>query len=101
MTIYIDADYKCYTESAEGRTAVETDFFDGKCKAYIEGYRFVPNGAEWTRSDGHVFRGEMVTPWKDYNYLAAAQQGYEESLAEIADMQTALGILNVTPSEEV
>lgn len=95
MLVYIDAEYKVYTESTEGRTAVETSAFDGKCKAFIEGYRFVPSGHEWKRADGVVFRGEMVTPWKDYNYLAAAQQGYEESLAEMQDMQTALNELGV------
>ena len=30
MTIYIDSDYKCYTSEADGRRAVETNFFDGK-----------------------------------------------------------------------
>ena len=42
MTIYIDSDFKCYTSPGEGLTAVETDAFDGKCRQYIEGYRFVP-----------------------------------------------------------
>lgn len=101
MTIYIDSECKCHTEPADGLTAIETDFFDGKCRTFIEGYRFVPEGQEWTRSDGVVFKGEMVAPWKDHTKLAATQAGYEDSLAEIADMQTALGILNVTPSEEV
>ena len=87
MTIYIDTDYKCYTEPAEDRTAVETDVFNGKCKTYIEGYRLVPAGCEWTRSDGVVFKGEMVSPWKDHALLLAAQQGYEESLAAMHELE--------------
>jgi hypothetical protein len=81
-TIYIDSDFKCYTSSADGLTAVETSFFDGKCDTYIEGYRFVPSGEEWTRSDGNVFRGEMVAPWKDYRELDAAQKQYERMMLE-------------------
>ena len=58
MTIYIDSDYKCYVSSAEGRRAIETGFFDGKCEEWIESYRFVPAGGTWTREDGEVFTGE-------------------------------------------
>lgn len=41
-TVYLDTDFKCYVTSGEGRTQVETDTFDGKCDAYIEGYRHIP-----------------------------------------------------------
>ena len=64
MKIYIDSDFKCFTAPGDGLTEVETDFFDGKCAAYIEGYRFVPAGQSWTREDGEVFAGEMASPWK-------------------------------------
>lgn len=77
MTIYIDSDYKCHTVQSPGLTAVETTAFDGKCTAYIEGYRFVPSGSTWTRSDGEVFRGEMIAPWKPWDELDAAQREYE------------------------
>ena len=95
MTVFIDSDYRCHTEVAEGLTAVESTFFDGKCKTFIEGYRFVPSGETWTREDGVVFKGEMVAPWKDYSALAAAQTGYEEAAAEMQDMQDALNLLGV------
>lgn len=95
MTVYIDSGYKCHTEQAEGLTAVESAFFDGKCKTFIEGYRFVPSGETWTREDGTVFTGEMIAPWKDYSALAAAQAGYEEAAAEMQDMQDALNLLGV------
>ena len=82
-TIYLDSDFRCHVESDGTMTAVETDYFDGKCTAYIEGYRFVPAGQNWTREDGKVFAGEMVAPCADYSMLAAAQQQYELMLAEM------------------
>ena len=77
MTIYIDNDYKCHVADDGTMTAVETDVFDGKCNAYIEGYRFVPAGETWTREDGEVFEGCMVAPWVDWATLDAAQREYE------------------------
>lgn len=93
MTIYIDKDCKCFTESASGRVAVETDVFDGKCRQYIEGYRFVPAGQSWTREDGQVFHGEMIAPWRPYDILAEFQALYEEEQAKQAETQEALAIL--------
>ena len=101
MLIYLDSDYKCHAEHADGLTAVETNVFDGKCKAFVEGYRFVPAGSVWTRTDGETFAGEMTTPWKDYDTLTLAQSAYEERLAELEDMQAALHLLGVSPIEEV
>ena len=93
MTIYIDNDYKCHTSPGEGLTAVETDFFDGKCRQYIEGYRFVPSGESWVREDEEVFTGEMVAPWRPYEILAEFQAIYEEEQAKQAEAQEALNIL--------
>lgn len=95
-TIYIDSDCKCYTTPADDRRAVETEFFDGKCRQFIEGYRFVPDGESWTRSDGEVFTGEMVSPWRDYELLAEFQALYEEEQAKAADMKAALEVLEVS-----
>ena len=89
MTIYIDSDYKCHTTTADGLTAVETDYFDGKCQAYIEGYRLVPAGASWTRPDGVVFQGEMVSPWKPWRELDSAQRAYEQEQLESLSAQNA------------
>lgn len=88
-TIYIDSDFKCHTSNLDGAyTTVETDFFDGKCKAYIEGYRFVLAGQSWKREDGQVFYGEMIAPWRPYEILVELQAVYEEeqmnTTAEIA-----------------
>ena len=90
MTIYIDSDYKCHSSSGDGMTAVETDAFDGKCRQYIEGYRFVPPGESWVREDEEVFTGEMVAPWRPYEILAEFQAIYEEEQARQADMAAAL-----------
>ena len=96
MKIYIDSDYKCSTASAEGRREFDAEYFDGKCGAFVEGYRYVPAGETWTRADGAVFAGEMISPWKDYNILAAAQVAYEQAQSESADMQAALEVLGVS-----
>ena len=85
MTIYIDSEYKCYTSPGDGLTAVETDAFDGKCRQYIEGYRFVPAGQSWEREDGQVFEGEMVAPWREYEMLAEFQAIYEEEQAKTTE----------------
>lgn len=97
MTIYIDSDYKCHTSPADGLVAVESEFFDGKCSRYIEGYRFVPAGESWTREDGEVFAGEMIAPAEDIRILEAAQGAYEEAMATNADALAALDVLGVEP----
>ena len=88
MTIYIDNDYKCHTSPADGMTAVETDAFDGKCTRFIEGYRFVPADKSWTREDGEVFHGEMVSPCRDSSILdefqEVAQEEQDKATAEMA-----------------
>ena len=93
MTIYIDSNFKCHSSSGDGMTAVETDFFDGKCRQNIEGYRFVPSGESWVREDEEVFTGEMVAPWRPYEILAEFQALYEEEQAKQAEAQEALNIL--------
>lgn len=98
MTIYIDSDYKCYVSAAEGRRAIETNEFDGKCPEWIESFRFVPADETWTREDGEEFAGaEMISPWKDLGeayaaqtvYVTAQNAQYEAALSEI---EVALGV---------
>lgn len=86
MKIYLDSDFKCHLSDDGTMTEVETDFFDGKCAEFIEGYRFIPSGSVWTRSDGVVFHGEMVTPWKDYRVLDSAQAKENEIKAKAYDI---------------
>lgn len=84
MKVFIDSEFRCHTTNPDGTfREVETDFFDGKCNTFIEGYRFVPAGETWVRSDGKVFRGEMVSSWRPYSELDAAQREYERQLIEI------------------
>lgn len=104
--IYLDSNFKCHTSSTEGLTQIETDAFDGKCDAYIQGYRFIPAGKTWTRADGVVFTGEMIAPWKPWDELDAVQREYEreqyqtvstqnaEYEAALTEIETALGVNN-------
>lgn len=77
MKIYLDSDFRCHLLDDGDMRPVETDFFDGKCATFIEGYRFVPTGESWIRSDGTVFYGEMIAPAEDYARLEKAQIQYE------------------------
>lgn len=90
MIIYIDSDYKCHTAHGDGLTAVETEAFDGKCRQYIEGYRFVPKGYIWTREDGVDFEGEMIAPFRDYEILEELQAVYDEQQQTINEYEDAL-----------
>lgn len=101
MLVYIDSDFCCHTSAAGDMTAIETSYFDGKCSAYIEGYRYIPAGQSWTRADGVIFTGEMIAPAEDSRILEAAQAAYEEAIAQntkkSADMKAALDVLGVNP----
>ena len=63
MRVYIDTEFKCHISDDGTMTPIETDFFDGKCAAFVEGYLCDP--------------GKMITPWRPYSELAAAQRQYE------------------------
>lgn len=91
MTIYIDFDFKCHTENDGTMQQIETAFFDGKCDAFIQGYRFVPSGEVWVREDGAVFPGKMIAPWKPYDELEKAQAQWEhEQFATLLAERNAL-----------
>lgn len=82
-TVFIDSTtFHCHTTQNNDGTRIpyETEFFSGKCDTFIEGYRFIPVGYNWTREDGTVFTGEMIAPWKPYEELDAAQREYEQQL---------------------
>lgn len=98
-TIYIDSDFKCHIINDGTMTAIETDVFDGKCDTFIEGYRFVPEGKIWTRSDGVVFKGTMISPFKNVQLLETAQFLYEENTKD-KERITALEKDNVILKEE-
>ena len=85
MIIYIDSENKCHAALSDGLREFETDmiteFFGGKCTAFIEGYRYVPEGESWVREDGEVFEGEMISPWENALTLERMQASYERKQA--------------------
>lgn len=102
-TIYIDADCKCHVSNPDGiYTEVEApDLFNGKCDAYIEGFRVRPEGYTYTRDDGNVFgpEGLGVSPWRDATILEEFQTQYEQQQqtnnqyeAALAEIEAALGV---------
>ena len=93
-TVYIDSEFKCHTADDGTMKAVETEFYDGKCDAIIDGYCFVPAGESWTREDGAVFHGELAFPWKPWEELDKAQREYERQI--LAEYAEALKTLVVT-----
>lgn len=74
MIVFIDLDFKCHATNDGNMTAVESDFFDGKCAAFIEGYCY--------KAEGDTV---SIYPWKPSDELDAAQRAYEKEL--IADLE--------------
>lgn len=93
-TIYIDSEFKCHVADDGTRQPVQTDFFDNKCDALVEGYRFVPEGKTWANAQGIVFHGEMIAPWTDFAPLDIAQR--QQDQAQLVDMRQALAVMGVT-----
>lgn len=83
MVIYLDSNFKCHTSNDGTMRAFEVPDFDGKCAAYIEGTRYVPLGETWTREDGEVFSGEMLSPCIDSRIRNAYQAQYEADASEL------------------
>lgn len=80
-TIYIDFEFKCHVANDGTMTAVETDFFDGKCDAFIEGYCYEGNGVR-------------IYPWKPYAELDNAQRDYErQTLEEYTEALKIVGVI--------
>lgn len=81
--IYIDTECKCHVANPNGiYRAFQTDFFNGKCDAYIEGYVYVPEGEVCGIADGIKIQGKAIVPWKPHDELDAAQAQYELDMAE-------------------
>lgn len=87
MIIYLDTDFKCYTSENDNTIlSIETNYFDGKCKEYIEGYRYIPADKEWINENGIKFSGMMIAPAKNYNELDHVQRIYEQELIKKQEM---------------
>lgn len=68
-TIYLDSDFVCHLVDDGTMQMVETTVFDDKPDEAIKSYRYVPEGKSWTRADGAVFNGLMVSTVKDYHSI--------------------------------
>ena len=79
MKIYTDSNFHCHITNTDGTfREVETDFFNGKCQTYIEGFCY-------DDSKGYV----AIYPWKPYEAeLDTAQREYEKQL--LAEYEAAL-----------
>ena len=84
MIVYVDKNFRCHANPAEGLRSFDVPNFEGKCKRFIEGYRYIPDGETWIREDGVKFKGEMIAPFINYYELKEAQLIYEKELAEEA-----------------
>lgn len=87
MTVYIDELGHCHAENADGRQAVEDEFFDGRAPEAIVGY-MCTLGVNGER---------MISPWQPWEQLDAAQREYErQQLAQyesaLSEIETALGV---------
>ena len=87
-TIYLDAQFTAHpSQNGAGALVPWADhagFFAGKCGAFVEGYRVVPEGETWTREDGVSFAGPMIAPAADPALLLSAQA--ETDRQTIADL---------------
>lgn len=91
MMIYIDDDFKCHVSDDGTMRPFDVPFLDGKTSYFIESYRFIPAGEQWINPQGIIFRGEMVSPWRDYSMAQIAQDGYDEGVSESAEI---IGIID-------
>lgn len=89
--IYIDSDNHCHSINDNTMISIETDFFDGKCDAFVEGYCI-------ELDDNNNI--QKVYPWKPYSDLDDVQREYEKQLllqykAQSEEYAEALKILEV------
>lgn len=70
-TIYVDSLKHCHRTNDGTMTAVQTDFFVGKCDAFVEGHAY-----------DECKEYAAIYPWKPHSELAAAQAQYERMMAE-------------------
>ena len=89
--VYIDSEFKVHVTNADGRTAIETDAFDGMSDLIIEYHIFVPPGEIHTKPNGITVHGEFIQPFVSEKEMDAAQREYERQ--KLADAENALAIM--------
>ena len=83
MRVYLDNEFKCHSDNSNGGYRdVEVAYFNGKCKTFVEGHRYIPLGEIFIDSTGAINEGSIIDAWKPYPELAAAQLQYELMMAE-------------------
>ena len=94
-TYYLDSDFRVHLDDGKGRIPWndEHGFFDEKCRAYVEGFRVIPDGMTWTASDGTQYTGFMISACVDYATLDKAQ-------AEQSGMRNAMDAAGVMLTDE-
>ena len=75
--IFGDSEKRCHVDDNGNMTAVETEFFDGKCDAFVEGYCYDTEE-------------QLFYPWKHFDQLDAAQREYERERLKDAEMALAI-----------
>lgn len=70
-TIYIDSDFKCHITDNGTMIPIETNFFDGKCDTFVEGYCY-------EIKENYT----AIYPWKKYSELDTVQREYERQQLE-------------------
>lgn len=97
-TIFLDSEFKVYVNDGEGRTAIETDAFDGFCDELIECHRYVPQGKSYTKDNGITVHGIFIQPYKDTAEAEMAQihftyaNTFTEYETAFAEIEAALGV---------
>lgn len=88
MSIYIDVECKCHVSNPNG---IYTEIpmpeqLNGKCAAYIEGFRVRPVGFTYVNEKGETFgpEGSSVSAWRDIDLLNEFQAQYEAQLTAAA-----------------
>lgn len=74
MVIYVDAENNCHAINDGTMQEKEDSFFDGKCPAFVEGYKL-----EDTDGIRHIY------PFVDSRILEAYQKQYEDMLKAMSE----------------
>lgn len=75
MKIYVDYEYHCHVNIPGGMyQEVDTNEFDGKCLAFIEGYCY-------DTSKEYI----QIYPWRDYGILSEFQEVAQEEQAKATE----------------
>lgn len=98
MTVYIDKNYICHADNADGRRAVDAPL-DGVCSLKMETYRFIPDGESWTDDNGRTYDGEALLPAADPRPFDIAQRQHE--IDEAAHLEELGALIEEIYSEDL